>query len=284
MAIIRRLTPWPDQRISMDNKFFQENHILELTNQCNNNCLICQDKIEKQKKIDKNFNQLKKEIDYFVSVGAKNISIYGGEPYLNKNIDKVLKYINQLGLSCDISTNARIFSYRPFVENLAGLKILIITTLFSHKKDVHDYLTAVSGSYQQTVKAIKNLVQFNIPVAVTITLTKKNVKDLLKTVEFLSRLSVRRIKISGLINQGKMVERPDLVPVFSSVKTELAKVVDWAKNKDIGLSFEKLPFCLAPAMEQKFKYEVHHKKTMLICPKDLNQCIKCNLKVNCMCH
>jgi MoaA/NifB/PqqE/SkfB family radical SAM enzyme len=269
----------------MDNNFFQENHILELTNQCNNNCLICQDRIKGQKKINRNFSQLKKEIDYFVSRGAKNISIYGGEPYLNRNIDKVLEYINQLNLSCDISTNGRIFSYQPLVKKLAKLKkILVITTLFSYKESVHNYLTAVSGSYQQTIKGIKNLIKFNIPVAVTITLTKKNVKDLLKTVEFLNQLKVRRIKISGLVNQGGMIKRPELVPSFSLVKAELTKALERTRNRDVWLSFEKLPFCLAPAMARKFKYEAQHRKTMLICPKDSKQCLKCSLKANCMCY
>ena len=267
----------------MANKFFREANILELTNRCNNYCVICQDN-PVQGEVMKSFPELKNEVNYFVSRGTKMISIYGGEPYLNKNIDKILEYIGQFNIACNISTNARIFSYEPIVKNLRKLKrVSVITTLFSRKKDIHEYITDTPSSYNQTIRGIKNLIKVGIPLVVTITITKKNVNDLLATVRFLKQLGVKVIKISGLINQGRVVNRHDLLPAFTVVKDEISKAVDFSQGKDIELIFEKLPICVASAMAGKFKYEAQHKQTMLICPPNLDQCPKCDVKFNCMC-
>ena len=267
----------------MTDNFFRKNNIIQLTNQCNNNCLICQDKELKEKVLMKDFNELKKEVDGLFLKGVRIVSIYGGEPYLNKNITRLLDYLFKMDISCYISTNARIFSSEKLVRNLSRIKkVSVITTLFSYKKNIHEYLTNVLNSYNQTIKGIKNLIKFNISVTTIIVLTTKNIGDLLKTVKFLNQLGVRRIKISGLINKGRMIKRHDLIPNFDLVKKEIIQVINFTKDKNIRLVFEKLPFCVFPINKFKFKYEAQHKKNILICPNK-NQCVKCELKHKCMC-
>jgi len=245
---------------------------------------MCQDRIFPRKEFSKKFSELKNEIDYFISKGANRIFIYGGEPYLNKNIYRALEYLERFSISCNISTNARIFSYKAIVKNLRRFKkINVTTTLFSYKKSTHDYLTDTPNSYNQTIEGIKNLIEYKIPTIVTITLTKKNVVDLFKTAKFLINLGIKSIKISGLIDQGKMVKRHDLIPNFRSVEKEIGKLDNFLKYEDVNITFEKLPLCLAPDLKEKFKYEAQHKQTMLICPKNSGQCINCDLKFNCMC-
>lgn len=272
--------------LNMTNNFFRENAILLLTTKCNNNCIICQDRGPGgyRREIMKDWPEIKEEIDYFVSRGVKQITIYGGEPFLNKNIHRALDYLSQFGFTCFFSTNARVFSSKRLVKELRKLKEAIVqTTLFSHEEKVHDFLTGVEGSWSETVQGIKNLVEEGIYVGVTIVLTSKNLFGLRETVEFLFGLGVSDIEVSGLVNQGRMLQRPELTPDFDLVKKEIGKVLELVEGKKIILGFEKLPLCVAPREKYAFLFEPQHKKKMLICPKNKEKCVECNFNKECMC-
>jgi len=132
------------------------------------------------------------------------------------------------------------------------------------------------------VSGIKNLVEADIPIGVTVVLTKKNIMDLKKTIEFLDTLGVKHVKVSGLINQGRMTSRSDLVPEFSAVKREIGRAMHSPSGKLVVL-FEKLPLCVAPAREKAFFFEEQHKEKMLTCPPNKEECVECRLRHKCMC-
>lgn len=271
--------------------FPMQSRMLMLTTKCNNKCIICQDsgqgvdQLFKQK-IMKTFSQIKREVDCCISNGVKNISIYGGEPFLNKNMLPALDYISRFDVNVFIFSNARVFSDKSMVKRLHKLKsVRVQTSLFSYNKNTHDYITGMPGSYSQTIAGIKNLVEENILVGVTIVLTKKNLQGLRKTVEFLVSLGVKDIKISGLINQGRMLGRQDLAPDFSAVKIEIKRVFDWTGIERTRLSFEKLPQCVLPmGVEKFFVFEPQHKGKMVSCPESKERCVKCDFRNKCMCY
>jgi len=161
-------------------------------------------------------------------------------------------------------------------------KARVQTSLFSHSEEIHDYITGIPGSHREAVAGIKNLARENIPVKATIVLTKKNIGGLGKTIDFLSDLGVSGIKISGLISQGRMESRADLVPEFSAVKREIGKAVRSLAGR-LAVSFEKLPLCVAPAREKAFLYEEQHKERMVSCPPNREDCLECDSNKRCMC-
>jgi len=268
-----------------DSGFFKKSGVLFLTNKCNNKCIICQDTLllggtESVKTI----KELKEDIDFLVSKGKKFVNIYGGEPYLNPNLQAAIDYISKQGLTVLIFSNARVFSDKATVKGLRGLKdVRIQTSLFSHREKIHDCHTGVPGSYSQTIEGIRNLVEEGIGVDVNVTLTRKNLDSLGKTVEFLVGLGIESIKISGLINQGRMRGRPDLIPDFDSVKREIARVLEFTEGKKLHLGFEKLPLCVAPKKAETFFFEPQHKEKMVSCPPIKEKCVECGVRRKCMC-
>jgi MoaA/NifB/PqqE/SkfB family radical SAM enzyme len=262
-------------------EFYRKMRILKFPMICNNNCIICDDFGEPDSQ-PRDFAWYKEEIDYLASKN-KHIFLYGGEPFLDPNILQILDYLAKVDVDFMISTNCRPLSQKSLAKKLLGLRIKrVVTTLFSHKEEVHDSHTGVSGSYSETVTGIRNLLEEKIPVTVNIVLTSKNLGDLLGTVGFLSALGVKNIKISGLIKLGKMANRPDLAPDFDSVKREIGKVLRFAEGKDFSLTFEKLPSCVGKK-DSNFFHEPHHKKRMMMCPSDLEKCNGCSMAEKCMC-
>jgi len=247
------------------NEFYLKNGILELTNSCNNNCIICQDKEIKQK-INKNWNEIKNTIDYFKANDIKEIIIYGGEPLINKNFKKTIGYLRNKNFKITICSNGRIFSSNELCSFLKNETI--ITSIYSKNEDIHDKITGVEGSLKQTLKGIKNLIEKNITVKCTIVITKLNVNQIYETIKYLSKIGINEFKISGLINLGKMKENHYLIPEISQVKDEIKKITKLDKK----IYFEKLPICLIP--EEKLIKEPQHKDKILIKPDQI-YCLKC---------
>jgi len=267
----------------MDEALFRERGILFLTNKCNNNCVICQDR--EPWELMKEWPKIKEDLDHLISSGIRELTIYGGEPFINKSMPKVLDYLSPLDLEVSLSSNARVFSQRRFVEEIKKLKkVHVQTTLFSHDADVHDYITSAKGSHAQAVQGIRNLLAERIDVGVTVVLTAANTKDLTETVQFLASLGVRRIKISGLIDKGALKERPDMKVSFERAMKEIKRLYDWNGVKDMSLVFEKLPLCILPGdVKGSFVHEPQHKKDMTACPADKASCDACARKQECMC-
>ena len=249
--------------------------------ECNNKCIIC-DYTGPVKGLQKDFEGYKREINNLAEKHGV-VQLYGGEPFLNPDIFRILEHIARFDVECMIWSNTRVFSRKSLAEKISKFRISRIqTTLFSYNEMVHDYHTGVSGSYSEAVEGIKNLLDVGVPVGATIVVTKKNLNDLEKTVEFLINLGVKKIKISGLVNFGRMLNRPDLIPDFDGVKREIKKVLRIARQPGVLLAFEKLPRCAA--MENSnFIYEQCHKSIMLICPPQKENCLNCPLTGECMC-
>jgi len=131
--------------------FFRATGILFLTNKCNNHCIICQDsKMVEEKKLMRGLEELKKDIDFFVSKGKKSIEIYGGEPFLNRNMPAVLDYLSQFDLKCNFNSNGRVFADKSIVKKLLKLKNpRVQTSFFSYRENIHDYITNTPGSWRQ---------------------------------------------------------------------------------------------------------------------------------------
>lgn len=264
--------------------FFKKNGILFLINKCNNNCVICQDSGDFKLGLKNSFEKIKSDINKMVLLGFRHLNIYGGEPFLDYRIYKIIEHIAKKNIDCNIFTNARIFVYQKNVDYLRRVKrVSVITSLFSYRKKIHDCLTGVSGSFEQTVIGIKNLVAAKIPVTATIVLTGQNLDDLLLTANFLNELGVSSLKISGLIDQGKMLNRHDLIPSFKDLKISVNKLSDETTFKKDKIIFEKLPLCVARENEFKFIYEKQHKTKMLIFPLKTDKCKSCKQRFACMC-
>ncbi|MBS1266831.1 MAG: Coenzyme PQQ synthesis protein E [Candidatus Woesearchaeota archaeon] len=257
------------------------NNVLFITNQCNNNCIICQDKVD-QVPLKKEFREIKKEIDEMCKNGIKTISLYGGEPFLRKDLDKIIRYIVSKNIRYQLFTNARIFYYKKYTELIKKIKGSVVTSLFSYNAEIHDKITSVKGSHRQTLRGIENLVEEGIKVVTTIVLTRLNVQDLKRTCELLVEQGVYGINISGLIKQGRMNNKPSLIPKFSDVKSFILETKPLLENSKTHYWYEKLPICVDPSSQDLFSYERNHVGIILTLPEDIEKCGNCDLKNKCI--
>lgn len=99
---------------------------ISVTNACNMGCFYCHNEGQNKKEIKMlSFCGFKKIFDTSLSFGLFGVSFSGGEPFLNKDLDKMIRYCHDKGLGkIDICTNGILIK-----ENLELLKISNATEL-----------------------------------------------------------------------------------------------------------------------------------------------------------
>lgn len=170
------------------------NSYIALGYKCNHKCINCPlstfDRLhgELDKEIIiKNIEKLSKYGDNL------HITISGGEPTLNPNFLEVLKILGSANANISILSNATTCRDEEFVkqiinslgENYNLNRFKYITAIHSYDKNIHDKLTGVVGSFDETIKGLENLNKFNIHTTIKIIMNKVTAKDMKKTLSYL---------------------------------------------------------------------------------------------------
>ena len=119
---------------------------------CNNHCKFCV--IDDFKK--KTPSKSKEEVFMFLKTaykeGAREVIFTGGEPTIYPYILEIVNKAKVIGYKIiHIQTNGRRFYYNEFCQKIinAGANFFSIS-IHGPNAETHDFLTSVSGAYEQT--------------------------------------------------------------------------------------------------------------------------------------
>ena len=138
-------------------------------------------------------------IDFLVDdLNILNLTLTGGEPFLRKDFIDIISHAKTKNLPLVIQTNGTILTDGD-IENLS--KILYPKTDIIHislegaNKKAHDNIRG-KGTFDKTIKAIKLLRKYNLPVQINSTLTSVSAPDLENLFELCDSLNVNRLTIA----------------------------------------------------------------------------------------
>jgi len=81
-----------------------------ITSKCNLKCDYCYAEVDNLNGKDWPFDDLKRVIDQFYSMGTRVIMLQGGEPLLHTRIDDIIDYVKSKKIYCSITTNSYTFA------------------------------------------------------------------------------------------------------------------------------------------------------------------------------
>lgn len=186
--------------IIMRNKIELPGVIYEITTLCNLKCKYCYNYWKKDGKDSLKIEKInpKKTLKQFMkSVKCDEITFTGGEPTINfKELFDCIMYVKSRNKSVTIITNATLLDDKK-IELLSKLKVdLFEITINSYKKEIHEKINGIKGSFDKTIENIKKIQNKGIEVVVPIVITKYNVKEINKTLEFIHSLGIKRIMVN----------------------------------------------------------------------------------------
>ena len=137
---------------------------------CNNNCLMCTNPDRPWPAWDGSFDYDLKSLIKRIKKSEKEIKTYdsiylgGGEPTLHPEFLKVLNFVSEKFPKQRIKllTNGRRFLYKDFAQDVLSItnNIDIELSIYGPNEKIHESVTRASGSFEQTIKGLKNLLSY----------------------------------------------------------------------------------------------------------------------------
>lgn len=217
--------------------------MLRLMSRCNEKCRFCMVEEEIQKSDDVEYQEAVNRI--LAQPEGTRIEFFGGEPTIYPRFLDLLRLAREKGHSCSIATNCRVFHSEKFTKAVADLnpaQIYVRTSLYGDTPELHDYYTAIPGSYVQTIKGIKNLVAAGFRTQINVVIMEKNFERLTHITELVKSLNVPRIKFGNLVEIGRCQR---YAVRLSQVRPHLEAAISLAEQFKLTVTVEKTPICVA---------------------------------------
>jgi MoaA/NifB/PqqE/SkfB family radical SAM enzyme len=188
---------------------------LEITGRCNLTCSHCYaDSRPSNPLIDRMATaDWTRVLDQAAELGCRAVQFIGGEPTLHPSICDLIRhaYSNNFEM-IEVFTNAT--GLRPeFIECVHKCEAQIATSFYSDDGAVHDRITTRSGSFLQTVRGIKSVIDAGIPIRVGLIEMVDNNGHTDRAKSFLSTLGVKNIGLDHARRIGRANASVELDPI-----------------------------------------------------------------------
>lgn len=164
--------------------------IIAVTSRCNARCTMCD---IWQKKSD---DEVEPSFYYHLPKTLKNINITGGEPFLRKDLDKIVKVMTGRcqKLRPVISTNGLLVNrIKDIVPRILKLNSrLAVRVSIDGIGQTHDEVRGVEGAYEKALDSIAVLKEAGVKdLGIGFTLLRKNQSEMIKVFELSKKLGLQ---------------------------------------------------------------------------------------------
>lgn len=175
---------------------------LKMSRASNNHCRFCND-APFQDGTFWPFDAMTRMIDEGIERGVRRVFLSGGEPTIHPRFLDVIDYARRRGADrVIVITNGRMFAYRKFAKRAVDLGLTeAFVAVLGADAATHDYLTQVSGSFEQTTDGIRNLLSTGrCRVSLSTVVTSRNMDqlaDILSLMDGVTGLTAVRVSPAG---------------------------------------------------------------------------------------
>jgi len=224
-------------------KSYPRRLVLELTNVCNLNCIMCGRDSQKFTPTFFDVNSL----DKIKSILNKitEVTLFGwGEPTMHPKLSNILEYLNQYPVKKYFVTNGMLL--HNFFDDIFKYNVDIIAiSLDGACSETNDRIRT-KGKFEQIVGNIKNIVKRRNELGVTFpymnfvtTLMKDNIEELPKMVTLAHELGIEEVKAVYLTAFNQEMAKKTLYNETETVRRVFAETIAMGEKYNIKV---KLPF------------------------------------------
>lgn len=215
---------------------------LNLTERCNLRCQHCWINPEfyasgftpvKRTEGELDVKEIELIIKQSLKLGLKSVKLTGGEPFLRKDIFKIIELIKKYKLKLHIETNGTIMDLNDirFVKKYHVDSFSI--SLDSTNQSTHELIRGVADSFEKTIRTIKLLTGSGISVEIIISLFNQNLNDFPYIFKFAKKTGINNIKLNTIIptGRGAILYKKGLVPDLPTLIEFNKKIEQYIDNK-----------------------------------------------------
>ncbi len=269
-----------------------------VTFKCNNNCLTCINDMvyhPEKKVLGKKdcvyvpTDQIKSKIDSLKDLEDNTMSFTGGEPTISDDFFELLEYTRKKyedDILIFVVSNGRMFSSKSFLEKMVSTlppdgNNRFGIAIFGHQPKLHDTITRAKGSFDQTVKGVKNLLNKGYDVELRIIINRMNYKKLPEIAEWISEnlKEVFRVVMIHMKYTGNAIKNIEKIKVKLSESNNYAvDAAEIMEKNGLNVRMFHFPLCTIPKKHWDKAKGVTKQKEEL---KFSDKCEECSAKYEC---
>ena len=188
---------------------------VEITDKCQLLCRHCSTEASPEKSAFLPIEGIKKVLYQALELGAKNLTLSGGEPLLHPRLFDILNIASNLNYKTNIYTSGILANNESIsiemMEKLPNSVNKIIFSLHSSDKNCHDDITGVKGSFEKTVFSLRCALNIGLNTEVHIVPMSKNYRDIPELLKRLAYLGIENVSLLRLVPQGRCLHNKKLL-------------------------------------------------------------------------
>lgn len=219
---------------------------------CNNLCKFCVQGDKRNLLSAKDFKEIKKDLKEAFKKNKTEAVLTGGEPTLHPNFLEVIKLAKSIGFkNIQIQTNGRMFAYPDFcLKTIEAGATEFSPAVHGPNAKIHDFLTSIPGSFNQTTQGIKNLKNLGQRVITNTVITTRNYRHLPEIAKLLVSLNVDQFQFAFIHMSGRAAENKNwIVPKKSQIMPYVKKGLDIGIKAGKKVMAEAIPYCFMQGYE-----------------------------------
>ena len=148
---------------------------LDLTYRCNERCVHCY--LDHHDHGEMTTAEIKNLLDQMAEAGVFYLTISGGEILMRRDFFEILEYARLRTFCIKLKTNG-ILIRKKEADRIKALGVESVQiSIYSHVPEVHDAITKLPGSLEQSIEAIRRLRAHGIQVTMANVLMVQNAND-----------------------------------------------------------------------------------------------------------
>ena len=171
---------------------------------CNLSCLHCYSSSSPHYSQMLDIEALKSFLGYAKEQGYNNISLSGGEPFLYKNLEELLKFSKSLGFQNALATNGMLLQSDRNQNMLQFIDIIAIS--IDGKKELHDKIRGLAGAFEKMLKGVDILNTHEKYFGFIHTITPESWEDLIWLGDFAYDHNAKLLQLHPLEMYGRALE------------------------------------------------------------------------------
>ena len=158
--------------------------LFEVTYRCPERCVHCYlepsalaEQYAEDRAGELTTDEIRGVLDQLAALNVMDVTFTGGEPFVREDMFEILRYAHDKGFALQIFSNG-ILLEESDVERLSRLRIHCFhSSIYSHVPEKHDRITGIKGSFEKTVRVLRDLSERGVYVNFKFVLMEQNKDD-----------------------------------------------------------------------------------------------------------
>ncbi|MEZ4293614.1 MAG: radical SAM protein [Polyangiaceae bacterium] len=182
--------------------------VWELTLACDLGCKHCGSRAGKPRGDELSTREALDVVAQLAAMGAKEVSLIGGEAYLRDDWHVIARAIRDAGMIASMVTGGRGFT-KERARKAAEAGIDSISLSIDGLREAHDHQRGLAGSFDSAVAALRNLREAGVSVSGNSQLNRLSFPDLDGVLDLLIEHGCHGWQLAMTVPMGRAADRPD---------------------------------------------------------------------------